>query len=74
MSGSLNNLNKKYPECANEALSVIRSNYTRVSRQELIHLSYEFIFFYEFKKEQNTWIKVNDFILNLLLKNSIKLI
>lgn len=59
MSVLLNNSNKKYPDCANEALNLIRSNYTRVSRQELIHLSYEFIFFYEFKKEQNAWIKVN---------------
>jgi hypothetical protein len=59
MSGPLNNLNKKYPECANEALALIRTNYNRVSRQELIHLSYEFIFFYELKKETNTWIKVS---------------
>ena len=51
-------LNKKYPDCANEALILIRSNYDRFSRQELIHLAYEFIFFYEFKTEQNMWIKV----------------
>jgi len=66
MSGALNNLNKKYPECANEALNVIRTNYRRVSRQELVHLSYEFIFLYE-KQANNIWIKVviNFFIFNL---------
>jgi hypothetical protein len=58
MSGPLNNLNKKYPECANEALNVIRTNYRRVSRQELIHLSYEFIFLYE-KQANNLWNKVS---------------
>ena len=52
-------LNKKFPECANEALMLIRSNYNRVSKQELTHLAYEFILFYEFKNDQKKWVKVN---------------
>jgi hypothetical protein len=51
-------LNKKFPECANEALILIRSNYNRIGKQELMHLAYEFIFFYDFNKEQKMWIKV----------------
>lgn len=50
-------LQKKFPDCANEALILIRSNYNRVSKQELMHLAYEFIFFYEFKNDQKTWVK-----------------
>ena len=52
------NLNKKFPDCANEALLLIRAHYKRVSKQELVHLAYEFILFYEFKADQNTWLKV----------------
>ncbi len=51
-------LNKKYPDCANEAILLIRSNYDRFNRQELMHLAYEFIFFYEYKNDQSIWIKV----------------
>lgn len=51
-------LNKKFPDCANEALVLIRSNFNRVSKQELQHLAYEFILFYEFKPDQKIWIKV----------------
>lgn len=50
-------LNKKFPDCANEALVLIRSNFNRVSKQELQHLAYEFIFFYEFKPDQKIWTK-----------------
>lgn len=59
-------LNKKFPDCANEALILIRTNYNRIGKQELLHLAYEFIFFYDFNKEQNSWIKVCDLISVLL--------
>ena len=52
-------LNKKFPECANEALALIRSNYNRVSKQELTHLANEYVFFNEYNKEQNVWVKVS---------------
>ena len=58
MSDANANLNKKYPECAVEALQLIRSNYNRVSKQEFTRLAYEFVFFFEFKPETKTWIKV----------------
>ncbi len=51
-------MNKKYPDCAQETLHLIRANYDRFSRQELLHLAYEFIFFYEYKNDQKQWIKV----------------
>ena len=53
------NLNKKYPECAVEVLALIRSNLNRFNKLELMHLAYEYVFFCEYKKDQNIWIKVN---------------
>lgn len=51
-------LNKTYPECALEALILIKSNFNRISKQELTNLAYECIFFSEFKPDQNIWTKV----------------
>ncbi len=49
---------KNYPDCAKEALNLIRNTYTRVGKQELTHLAFEYIFLYDYNKDQNTWVKV----------------
>ena len=51
---------KNFPDCANEALSIIRSTYNRIGKKELGHLANEYIFINEFNKEQNTWVKVKE--------------
>lgn len=48
-------LNKTYPDCAQEALKIIKLNNQRFNRQELNNLANEFIFFNEFKHDQ--WVK-----------------
>ena len=49
---------KIFPDCANEALAIIRSNYNRLGKKELSHFANEYIFFNEYNKEQKIWIKV----------------
>jgi hypothetical protein len=49
--------NKNYPECASEAFLILRSNYNRVDRQELTNLAYQYIFNYEYKADQNIWVR-----------------
>lgn len=51
-------LNKEFPECAKEALILIRTNYNRIGRQELTNLAYQFVFHNEYKQDQNIWVKV----------------
>jgi hypothetical protein len=54
---------KIFPQCANEALAIIRSNFTRFGRKELGQLANEYIFFNEYNPDQNIWIKVGFFLL-----------
>lgn len=47
----------KFPDCANEALQIIGANLNRIGKTELTHLANEYIFFNEFKHDQNIWVK-----------------
>ena len=50
--------NKKFPECAIEALKIIRMNHKRYNKPEMAHLAYNYILYCEFDKDKNNWIKV----------------
>lgn len=50
---------KNYPKCVNDALQLIRTNYTRISKPELARLAIENILYYEFIAEKNLWVKVS---------------
>jgi hypothetical protein len=49
---------KEHLDCVKTALSTIKTNYNKYSKQDLIQLTHEFILFKEFKKEQSKWVKV----------------
>ena len=65
--------NKIFPNCASEALSIIRSNYSRIGKKELAHLANEFIFFNEYNIDQKIWIKVTSSLINKLYRIIISL-
>jgi hypothetical protein len=48
---------KEHVDCIKTALIAIKANYTNFSKQDLLHLTYEFILFKEYKEAK--WIKVS---------------
>ena len=61
------NLNEKeHLDCVRATLITLKSNINKLPKQDLLNLTYEFILFKEFKKDQSKWVKVNNFN-NILL-------
>ena len=56
---------KEHLDCVKTALITLKTNYTKLSKQDLLHLTYEFILFKEFKEAK--WIKVSQ-NLNKIMK------
>jgi hypothetical protein len=48
---------KKFPECATEALKLIRLNQSRLNRTEMHHLVYDYVFYCDLNKDTKTWQK-----------------
>lgn len=48
---------KEHLDCVRTALMTIKTNYNKFSKQDLLHLTYEFILYKEFKDSK--WVKVS---------------